>query len=136
MHRGTGFVCLLFAANVATAQEENDSHRNIRVQVEVLNLYHGLSEGAWGSSVVPVGIHFGNDTTTEKDSSGKVVYLRTITGQSRWLPDNAIEMTLEINENGVNRTETIRLENLEPRRKGRRTNYTPPPRHLALKGEG
>lgn len=46
---------------------------------------------------------------------GKLLYLRTIDGRSRWLPDNPIEITLEISENGAKRTETMRLENFEPK---------------------
>jgi hypothetical protein len=108
------FAWLFLAVTVTTAQREQDSHGNVVVKMEVLDLNNGLP-GAGTNSVAAVGARFGKETTTEKDKSGKLLYLRTIDGQSRWLPDNAIEVKLDIKENGAKRTETIRLENFEPK---------------------
>ena len=66
-------------------------------------------------STSPVGGRFGLDTTMEKDPSGKQVYLRAIDGRSQWVQTNAIELTLEINENGKKRIDKIRLDNFEPK---------------------
>jgi hypothetical protein len=107
--------CFLLAASATTAQEKkSDSHENVLVQLEVLDLTDGLP-GASSNSRVPVGGRFGKETTTEKDSRGKLLYMRTIDGQCRWLAGNAIEVSLEISENDVKRTERIRLENFEPK---------------------
>ena len=106
------FLCVLLAASVAKAQ--GDSHNNVLVRLEVLDIENGLP-GAGSSSTAPVGARFGKEKTRESDNSGKVSYRRTIDGQSRWLPDNAIEITLDINENGRKRTKTIRLIHFEPK---------------------
>lgn len=113
-------IVIFFAGSIARAQEEKDSRRNfqiqiekkIHIQVEKFILSQGLP-GAWSVRWVPVGHRFGVGTTTAQDKSGTVTYTRTITGESRWLPDNVIEVTLSINENGVNRTETIRLQGFQ-----------------------
>jgi hypothetical protein len=115
--------CLLLAASVTTAQEKkNDSssvsrstasRENVLVQLQVLNLQDGLP-GLFSYNVAAVGTNFGPTVTTEKDASGNLLYSRTINAQSRWLPGNAIEVTLEITENNIKRTETIRLENFAP----------------------
>ena len=107
-------IVLFFACSIARAQGEKDSHRGIQLQIERFMLHQGLPGGEWGRRVVSVGKSFGEGKTTLQDKSGKVLYVRTITGESRWLPDNGIEVTLNINENGVNRTETIRLEDFQP----------------------
>lgn len=108
-------VLLLMTGGVTTAQEnEGDPHSRVQVKLEVLDLHDALP-GAESNSIVAVGGRFGKDTTTEKDKSGKLLYLRTIDGQSRWLPGNAIEITLEITENDVKRTETVLLEGFEPK---------------------
>ena len=107
-------VSFFLATSFATGQEKDDSQKNVRVKLEALNLYDGLPS-AGTNTLAFVGMRFGKDTTTEKDKSGKLLYLRTIDGRSRWLPDNAIEITLEISENGAKRTETMRLENFEPK---------------------
>ena len=116
--------CLLLAASVTTAQEKkNDSssasrstvsRENVLVQLQVLNLQDGLP-GLSSYNVAAVGTNFGPTVTTEKDASGKLPYSRTINAQSQWLPGNAIEVTLEITENSIKRTETIRLENFAPK---------------------
>jgi hypothetical protein len=108
------FVCLFLAVSVTMAQDE-DRRSKVFLQVDTLHLYDGLPGGVWGSAMVRVGGRLDKNTTTEKDESGNVVYLRTLTGQTRWLPDNAIEVTLAISENGAERTETVRLENFEPK---------------------
>ncbi len=98
-------VCLLLAAIVTTAQEEKaDSFKNlVRIQFDVLHLRNGLPE-LFGQSVAAVG------------TSVKVaVSPPTIHAKSRWLPDNAIEVTVEITENNIMRSETIRLENFGPK---------------------
>ena len=108
---------LLTTAGATTAQEEkNDPHGRVQVRLEVLNLYDGLPGGGPTSvSLISVGGRLGKQTTLRKDGSGKTVYARTIEGQSRWLPGNAIEIMLEITENDVKRTETILLEGFEPK---------------------
>lgn len=107
--------CALLTVSVTPAQEKKeDPRKNVLVQLEVLDLNDGLP-GARSSSIVVVGGRFGKETTTEKDKSGKLLYLRTIDGQCQWLAGNAIEVTLEIAENGIKRTESIRLENFEPK---------------------
>jgi hypothetical protein len=109
-------VLLLMTGGATTAQEkEDDPHSRVQVKFEVLNLYDGLPGGGWSGGLFSVGGHLGKQTSMRKDSSGKVVYRRTIEGQSRWLPDNAIEITLEITENDVKRTERILLEGFEPK---------------------
>lgn len=105
------FMCF-FLAGVAMAQEE-DRRSETYLQVDHLHLHDGLPEGGWGVAMVRIGGPLGKDLTTEKDMSGQVIYARTMTGQTGWLPGNAIEVTLEINENGVERTESVRLENFE-----------------------
>ena len=115
---------LLLAASVTTAQEKkNDSssatrstvsRENVLVQLQVINLQDGLP-GLCSFNLAAVGTNFGPTVTTEKDASGKLLYSRSINAQSRWLPDNAIEVTLEITENSLKRTETIRLENFAPK---------------------
>ena len=108
-------VLLLMTGGATTAQEkEDDPHGRVKVKLEVLTLYEGLPGGGASGSLISVGGLLGKETTTRKDSSGKVVYVRTIEGQSRWLPGNAIEITLEITENDIKRTETI-LEGFEPK---------------------
>jgi hypothetical protein len=106
--------CLLLAAGVTTAQEKTVSRKNVLVQLQVLNLQDGLP-GLSSFSTAAVGTNFGPTVSTEKDKSGKRLYSRTINAQTRWLPDNAIEVTLEITENGIKRTETIRLEDFVPK---------------------
>jgi hypothetical protein len=105
---------LLFAVSLTTAQDEKDSRSNVFVQMEVLDMNNGLP-GARSWSVAPVGGRFGKETSTERDSAGKLLYSRTFDGQSRWLQDNVIEIRLEITENGAKRTETIQLKNFEPK---------------------
>jgi hypothetical protein len=122
--------CLMFGLGVTTAQERKD-HRNdgsentvdgssalarqyVLVQLEILDMTNGLP-GAASKSTCLVGGSFGRDTTKEKDPSGKQIYFRTIDGQSRWVEDNAIEITLKINENGTKRTEAIHLIKFEPK---------------------
>lgn len=108
-------VLLLMTGGATTAQEkEDDPHGRVKVKLEVLTLYNGLP-GGWGGSLFSVGDRLGKQTSMRKDSSGKVVYRRTIEGQSRWLPDNAIEITLETTENDVKRNERILLEGFEPK---------------------
>jgi hypothetical protein len=109
--------CLLLATSVTTAQEKKNgsssanrstvSRDNVLVQLQVLNLQDGLP-GLSSYEVAVVGTNFGPTVTTEKDASGRLFYSRTINAQSRWLPDNAIEVTLEITENSSKHTETIR----------------------------
>jgi hypothetical protein len=77
-----------------------------------------------------VGGSFGKDTTREKDPSGKLVYFRTVDGQSHWVERNGIEVTLKINENGTKRTETIQLYNFEPKTLALRENRSLGPREL------
>lgn len=108
------FVCFFLAVSVAMAKEK-DRRSEVYLQVDHLHLRDGLPAGPWGGSMVQVGGRLGIDISTKKDKSGRIVYTRTITGKTRWLPDNAIEVTLDINENGVERGETIRLENFEPK---------------------
>jgi hypothetical protein len=103
------------AGGATIAQDkEDDPHSRVKVKLEVLTLHDGLPGGG-GVSLFSVGGRLGKQTSMRKDSSRKVVYARTIEGQSRWLPDNAIEITLEITENDVKRTETILLEGFEPK---------------------
>ena len=102
-----------FAGSIAGAQGEKDFHSNAQIQLEKFILHQGLPGGSWGRKLVSVGKPFGGWTTTEQDKSGKLIYVRTIAGQSRWLPDNVIEITLNIDENGVSRTETIRLQDFQ-----------------------
>jgi hypothetical protein len=106
--------CLMFGLGVTTAQERKDYRNDILVQLEILDITNGLP-GDGSKSTCQVGVSFGRDTTTEKDPSGKQIYFRTIDGQSRWVENNEIEVTLKINENGTKRVETIRLENFEPK---------------------
>jgi hypothetical protein len=106
--------CLMFGLGVTTAQERKDYRNDVLVQLEILDMTNGLP-GAASKSTCLVGGLFGRDTTKEKDPSGKQIYFRTIDGQSRWVEDNAIEITLEINENGTKRTEMIHLSNFEPK---------------------
>jgi hypothetical protein len=107
--------CFYFGARNTTAQEpKKDNRDTVFVQLEILDLNDGLP-GASSMSTSPVGGRFGLDTTTEKDPSGKQVYLRAIDGRSQWVQTNAIELTLEINENGKKRIDKIRLDNIEPK---------------------
>lgn len=109
------FACLFFALSPAATQDKKeDSHKNVQVQLEVLDLYDGLP-GTGTKTIGAVGTRFGKETTTEKDKTGKLLYLRAIEGQSRWLPSNVIEIKFEITENSAKRTETVRLENFEPK---------------------
>jgi len=98
-------VCLLLAAMVTTAQEEKaDSFKNsVRIQFDVLDLRNGLPV-FFGQSVYAVG------TSLKVAISPPTIYAK-----SRWLPDNAIEVTVEITENSIMRSETIRLENFAPK---------------------
>jgi thiol-disulfide isomerase/thioredoxin len=98
-------VYLLLAAIATTAQEKKaDSFKNsVRIQFDVLHLRNGLPVLS-GQSVAAVG------TNLEVAISPP-----TINAKSRWLPDNAIEVTLEITENSIVRTETIRLEDFAPK---------------------
>lgn len=118
MNRGWYFIIVLtcfLLGMTTTAQERRKDYRGeIFVQLEILDLKDGLP-GASSKSTSSVGGPFGLDTTREKDTSGKQVYFRTIDGRSRWVQRNEIEITLEINENGKKRTETIRLNNFEPK---------------------
>jgi hypothetical protein len=107
--------CFLFGVGTTTAQENTRDHRNdIFVQLEILDMHDGLP-GAGSKRISPVGGPFGLNTTRETDMSGKQVYFRTIDGRSGWGQSNEIEVTLEINENGEKRTETIWLDNFEPK---------------------
>lgn len=116
--------CFAFGVGDTTAQQRTKVHRDdIFVQLEILDMNDGLP-GAGGVSSSAVGGSFGLDSTKEKDRSGKQVYFRTIDGRSRWVESNAIEVTLEINENGKKRTETIRLNNFEPKTLVLRENRT------------
>lgn len=109
-------VLLLMTGSATTAQEkEDDPHSRVQVKLERLTLHGGLPGGPASSSLVSVGSRLPKQTRMVRDSSGKAVYLRTIEGQSRWLPDNAIEITLEITENDVERSERILLEGFEPK---------------------
>lgn len=109
-------VLLLMTGGATTAQEkEDDPHSRVQVKFEVLTLHDGLPGGGGTSGLFLVGGNLGKQTSMRKDTSGKVVYFRTIDGQSRWLPGNAIEITLEITENDLKRTETILLEGFEPK---------------------
>ncbi len=108
-------ICLFFAGSVARGQGEKAPHKNFQIQIEKFMLHQGLPGGEWSRTVVPVGRPFGVGRTTEQDKSGKVIYVRTITGQSQWLPDNGIEVTVNIDENGVKRTETVRLQGFQPK---------------------
>ena len=98
--------CLMFGLGVTTAQGRNDYRSHVLVQLEILDMTNGLPGGASKSTCL-VGGSFGRDTTKEKDPSGKQIYFRTIDGQSRWVENNGIEVTLKINENGTKRIETI-----------------------------
>jgi thiol-disulfide isomerase/thioredoxin len=98
-------VYLFLAAAVTTAQgkKANPFKNSVLIQFDVLHLQEGLPVVS-GQSVGAVGTDL------------KVaISPPTIHAKSRWLPDNAIEMTLEITENGIMRTETIRLENFAPK---------------------
>ena len=109
-------VLFLMTGGATVAQEkEDDAHSRVKVKLEMLTLHDGLPGGIGSGDLFSVGGNLGKQTSMRKDSSGKVVYARTIEGQSRWLPDNAIEITLEITENDVKRTERIRLEGFEPK---------------------
>jgi hypothetical protein len=107
-------VCFMFSFGVTTAQERKDNRSDVLVQMEILDLQNGLP-GTGSKSTSPVGGLFGVDTTREKDPSGKQLYFRTIDGRSRWVQNNGIEVTLEIDENGTKRTETVRLNDFEPK---------------------
>ena len=102
------------AFTASQEKEEEDPHSRVQVKLDLLILHDGLPGGAGGGGSFAVGGNIGKATTARKDSSGKVI-VRTIEGQSRWLPDNAIEITLDITENDVKRTETILLEGFEPK---------------------
>lgn len=95
---------IFLAVAVATSQEkEDDSHNGVGVNLEVLTLCDGLP-GAGVASAFPVG------------GGINVIYHRHIEGHSRWLPNNAIEVTLKITEiDNTKRTETILLESFEPK---------------------
>lgn len=116
-------ICLFFAGSVARGQGEKDSHKDfqiqaekkVQIQIEEFMLHQGLPGGEWNRRLVSVGRPFGMGRTSEQDRSGKRIYVRTITGQSQWLPDNGIEVTVNIDENGVKRTETIRLQGFQPK---------------------
>ena len=109
-------VLVLMTGGATTAQEkEDDPHSRVQVKLEGLTLYDGLPGGPASSSLISVGAHLGKQTSMRKDTSGKVVYLRTIEGQSRWVPGNSIEITLEITENDLKRTERVLLEGFEPK---------------------
>lgn len=109
-------VLLLMTAGATAAQDkEEDPHSRVQVKLEMLTLHDGLPGGGALGGLISVGGRLPKQTSMRKDSSGKVVYRRTIEGQSRWLPDNAIEIALEITENDAKRTETIRLEGFEPK---------------------
>ena len=105
---------LMFGVGVTTAQKRKDYRNDVFVQLEILDMTNGLP-GAASKSTCLVGGAFGRDTRKEKDPSGKQIYVGTIDGQSRWVEDNAIEITLNIDENGTKRTETIHLSNFEPK---------------------
>ena len=106
--------CLMFGLGVTTAQERKDYRNHVLVQLEILDMTNGLPGGASKSTCL-VGGSLGRDTTTENDPSGKQIYIRTIDGQSRWVENNGIEVTLKINENSTKRIETIHLSNFEPK---------------------
>jgi thiol-disulfide isomerase/thioredoxin len=98
-------VYLFLAAAVTTAQgkKANPFKNLVLIQFDVLQLHEGLPVVS-GQSVGAVGTDL------------KVaISPPTIHAKSRWLPDNAIEVTLEITENSIMRTETIRLENFAPK---------------------
>lgn len=109
-------VLLLMTGGATTAQEKEDDPRSrVQVKLELLTMRDGLPGGAGGGALFSVGSSLGKQMRTVKDSSGKLVYVRTIEGKSRWLPGNAIEITLEITENDAKRTETILLDGFEPK---------------------
>ena len=113
LHSIVALACTFLMAGTARAQQITDSQKNVYVQLETLELNNGLP-GAEGISVVGVGGSFGTDTTTERDRFGKLLYVRNIKGESRWLAHNVIEVKFNITENGVRRTERIRVKNFEP----------------------
>jgi hypothetical protein len=104
----------MFSLGVTTAHERKDNRNDILVQMEILDLQNGLP-GEGSKSTCAVGGPFGIDTTREKDPSGKQIYFRTVDGRSRWVTNNGIEVTLKINENGAKRTETVQLNDFEPK---------------------
>lgn len=106
--------CLIFGLGVTTAQERKDNRNDVVVQMEILYLQNGLPAGG-SKSTFAVGGSFGRDTTTVKEPSGKQIYFRTIDGQSRWVENNKIAVTLKISENGTKRIKTIQLNNFEPK---------------------
>lgn len=108
-------IALFFGSGITRAQERRVFSRNVQLQIERFMLHQGLPGGEWDRRLVSVGKSFGAGKTTVQDKSGKVLYVRVITGQSRWLPDNGIEVALNIDENGVKHTETIRLEDFQPK---------------------
>jgi hypothetical protein len=91
-----------------STRKKDDSQKNsVWVQLELLDLQDGLP-GLSSWCIAAVGTNLGVTISTEKD-------FRTVNGQNRWLPDNSIEVTLEINENGIKHSERIRLENFAPK---------------------
>jgi len=104
-NRVAALICLFLAAIVTTAQEkEADSFKNlVRIQFDVLHLQNGLP------------VLFGQNVASVGTNLKVAIWPPTILAKSRWLPDNAIEVTLEITENSIMRTETIRLENFAPK---------------------
>jgi thiol-disulfide isomerase/thioredoxin len=97
--------CFFLAAIVTTAQgkKANLSENLVRIQFDVLELHDGLPVTS-GQSVYAVG------TNLQEALSPP-----TIIADSLWLQDNAIEVKLEITENGITRRETVRLENFTPK---------------------
>ena len=96
--------CILLAVAVATSQEKKEAPRTgVGVKLDVLTLRDGLPR--FGTSIAfPVGSGF------------DVVCLGRTEGQSRWLPHNAIEITLKFTGlDNAKRTETIVLEGFEPK---------------------
>lgn len=96
--------CMFLAVAVATSQQkEDDSHNGVGVNLEVLTLCDGLPKDGI-TDAFPVG------------GGVNVIDRRHIEGKSRWLPNNAIEVTLKITENDdTKRNETILLEGFEPK---------------------
>jgi thiol-disulfide isomerase/thioredoxin len=97
-------VYLLLAAAVTTAQQKkaNPFKNSVLIQFDELQLHEGLPVIS-GQSLGAVGTDL-----------KLAISPPTITATSRWLPDNAIEVTLEITEDSTTRTERIRLENFVP----------------------
>ena len=96
--------CMFLAVAVAASQEKkDDSHSGVGVKLEVLTLCDGLPE-------------HGVANVSSVGDRVKVVYLRIIESQSRWLLNNTIEVTLKITEiDDAKRTETILLDGFEPK---------------------